>query len=212
MLNYQKRVEFALVGFLRSKNYVSLTNLALLLGNPQLPTYTNVLGPAILENEPIVRDAWIAVFEDHSNESTTFSENTVVQLLVGLLHKNRWKALMEREDTAYKFVAMMAHYFRDYRSAEQVYAERIGPVQSILWSKLQHSWAEWIPPLLDDQTFTLREFSKALFGEAWCMFMYDDNVAIFTLAEAITRERPQFLPGRIRGGGQHAAQVLPELG
>lgn len=203
---YQARVNKAMTRWLsyRQANN-AMTALAELLDNPLEDT---------LEQEAIIRRAWLEVFEkrDPLNPQIWQVERP---LLEGLLCRDRWRDLMVSPDRAHGFVMLCArHLWLSERVTRQVGLDGSVTADAVKVG-LRTAFAQWLPSGLsakDSNVFTRRDLGYVFFGEAWCTFVFDTASGNNLLANLVEGTRPEFLPGRLSLGLGQAAEPLPALG
>lgn len=160
--------------------------------------------------EDAVKNAWSTMLRYH-DETTNLAFDAERYMICGLLQNDRWRGLFTDAKTARRFAELVAIYFWNDKPDAGIKELCANDVHYMIWTQLQIAMSHWIPQRAADEIFTLRAFASALFGEAWCCFVYDTRDADVTLSTLLDLHRPDFLPGRLTVDHVQYTALLPDL-
>jgi hypothetical protein len=195
--SYAERVDQALARFMQTRMYAEMEILAAVLNGHSTSDETERL-----TNESIAVKTWTTVLRDHAG-ATMWMEYMGRFILTGLLCDNRWQAVFRCESDAHALVITIARSLRKVSlSDDDIHQYLRRCIHSVMEAWLGRSVA------LD---FTTRDLASALFGEAWCTFVYDDCRNNLTLGQLIAKTRPPFRPCLLPSDVHRTVCELSEL-
>jgi hypothetical protein len=200
MSNHRKCVDAALLAWMASTSSNSKSRLECLIR--ELDAYKASSDAGADRGENFTKSVWLEVFNTYS----TVEHGVRVQfyLLSGLLKNERWRTLFEQIDTAHAFVSLAIGYIENNASG-------IGQQGYLVRSKFAAGLSEWLVPGEGVEGTSIREIAAALFGEPWCVLVYDASSPGTSLAALIGATRPEFLPDRLTAGAVQHASPLPDI-
>lgn len=172
-----------------------------------LESYAKSTEDSLDKREALTKNVWLKVFEQHcAGNSEGVRE---YDLLEGLFASKRYLVLFEKEETARAFVVATIRYV-ETNTFQPTYSFATINRESIRL-KLVDAVYKWLGPDEDWATATLRSMAIALFGEPWCVLVYDSCGDSASLADTIANTQPAFLPGRLMSTLDPPAEDLPEM-
>jgi hypothetical protein len=151
----------------------------------------------------VTKNAWATVFTTYFVDKS--DRNLEFFVLKSLLEHGRWRALCDSAETAHAFVSIVTGYIEAHDMDWNI---ELGDAIRTAWAE---ALSEWIGPTESVEATTLRAIAAALFGELWCVLVYDSRLPDESLAGLIAEFRPEFLPGRMTSCIELQAAHLPEL-
>jgi hypothetical protein len=148
----------------------------------------------------LVKSVWPVVFSKKGGALGL--ERVGISLILALLKKNAWRLMFDDYESAFNFSVTAL------RCAESVTKRAEG---SAVLMYLGDAMQDWIAPGVTRLSITPRTIAAALFGEAWCVLMYDSSGPSETFADILEQTRPQFLPGRLRTEPNEIAIEMPHF-
>lgn len=148
----------------------------------------------------LARDVWARLLDYFSNEHRY--SRLEFHVLSGLLSGDGWQILFDAEDSARSLVVNAIAFAEANAGLKKENADSIGV-------KLSIAMAHWIRPAAERETASLRSVAAALFGEPWCVLIYDARGGNESLADVLKATQPEFLPGRVRSGHHAGVPSLP---
>lgn len=208
---FEKQVDVLLSVWLKTKDGSVFDSLAALLGcslteEDLTPPYRRSEA-----DEKVILSTWQTVF-DALDPSTSDGWWTEVNLFVAMLHSDKWKTFFDTPARALRFTLIAARYFWSLQPEKGIPQKGADAVRYAAWLLLQSALSPWLPARSENEIFTLRCMASALFGEAWCVLIYDAREKGTSMATMIETTCPAFLPGRLTTGYAVTAAELPELG
>jgi hypothetical protein len=168
-----------------------------------LESYSQSPGVTSEQGESMTTEVLLAVFDRHC--ATWIRSNLDYELLEQLFTNDRWHALMETVETAHSFICMVTSYIE---TRQDFFTKLYGDNMLARFAK---AISGWLAPESNLERPALRDFAVALFGEPWCVLMYDSRSPNILLAHVISATRPAFLPGRLRAGSVQETMQLPDI-
>lgn len=157
--------------------------------------------------EALTLQVWTQVLERHVEAKC---KDYLDLALRSLLMRGRWRALPSKGGLAHALMALAVQYVEERTAVE---AELDGGLELLFRDaiklKLTTAVSEWLPPKMDAHTATLRDVAAALFGEPWCVLVYDSREADASLHRLIWSARPEFLSGRLISDVELVETALP---
>lgn len=166
--------------------------------------------PAICEK--LTQHVWIKVLEQYVAGNCEPGLRYYLSLV--LLTRDRWREIPERDGLACVFMAMAIGVIEDQaKNAKHGSTAGVAIVSQLRQQLLAGGVSEWLPPGSDPTVTPLRDIAAALFGEHWCILVYDSaRGQDVSFAELLAANRPAFLPGRLTSAlGPVLACGLPDL-
>jgi hypothetical protein len=158
--------------------------------------------------ERVTALVWLSVFTNYtqsSNDSISMNTSLEADLLKGLLKNRRWVKLFETAGTAHAFVYLAFSYIEKHAFP------LIKPDGDEIREMLASEMSEWIGNGAPVEGNQLRDFAVALFGEPWCVVVYDGGPKNQSLAWLVANTKPEFLPGRLTSTPAESENPLPDL-
>jgi hypothetical protein len=201
-VTYQEHVAAALSRWLPMRTRSAFDQLASLLGRRMgQEANDGLVGPSTTADELLVKATWLRIFEVH--DATVNIRSLEGRLLSGLFYNNRWRPLFEREDSARAFVFMAVRFLCN--------GEMNGEINQSVAAQLEFAMADWFEPIETRDPDHCRAIAGALFGNAWCTFVYDERKRGTSLLTLLKEGWPSFLPGRLSLGAEPSSPGLPAL-
>jgi hypothetical protein len=124
-------------------------------------------------------------------------------VLQGMLDMDGWRILFERSDTARAFVLSAIRYIETSAGPDQSNADAL----IIAIERTMPAWSsnEGL------SRACMRPLAAALFGEPWCVMVFDESAVMDKLSTLIMTTQPEFLPGLITSKLEHAVLELPQM-
>lgn len=203
--SYEERVTRAIAELLPAEWHTDIVQLNMLL---DYESYSALLEKT-QEHEVIVTNAWDTALVSYGRTSgaATYAEQSI---LTGLLKNDRWRTLFQCEDNAYAFVIVLARYVRKGEPGQTKPTVDRDAYQDLLF-KAHTAMAPWFGPGIELGAFTSLDLACALFGDAWCAFVYESCSDRIALEDVVASTRPPFAAGRLAASLSQAAHPLPEL-
>lgn len=203
MGSYEKRVCEALTEWLEHLQLKRSDNSCFARLAFAVKTYSSSAEASEDGGEGLSRSVWLEVFERRvPSRCSPFID---YGLLVGLLETGGWRTLFETAETARAFVLLAIGYIESHRVGSHTW--RATTIQFHLAMVTE----AWLDQGIEQGVSTLRDIAAALFGEPWCMLIYDDRVNNELLSDMLAATEPDFLPGRLTVEARPAALKLPDL-
>jgi hypothetical protein len=169
----------------------------------EINAYNESAEALVDEGERITVRVWSEVCRMYFAKN---GKNYIGQHLLDEMYKNRrWRRLFDSEKDAHAFVFTAALCIEQNSLS----------INKILGDSWRERWAATMPDWIEredvNQTPQLRAIAAALFGEPWCVLVYDAAGEDASLARLVATTKPEFLPDRLTYGAVQHASPLPDL-
>jgi hypothetical protein len=154
-----------------------------------IDVYCETPGSNEARRERLLKRVWIDMFEQYRGDNN--AGYIPYRMVHALLTKDRWRALFKNAESAHKLVASAAGFIEGNDTG---LSRMRGNSIAV---KFAAAVSGWLAPGAKIGHDTLRGTASALFGEPWCVLVYDARGAGETLSGLVAATRPEFLAGRL---------------
>jgi hypothetical protein len=161
--------------------------------------------------EKILCAAWMFLLQEYTR-SSPLAWPVENRILAGLLQNGRWSTAIEDEHTAHALAMLISSYASRGSLRPWGMPKEHNSLGTIVQAKLGPMLRQWLGKDVSFTAMTPRQFAEVLFGEPWCLLVYDHFADTLKLHDIIARERPAFLAERLALTATQIAVNLPEIG
>lgn len=162
-------------------------------------------------SEDLASRTWLEVLRSYApTDNNAFEVER--HIVAGLLQNDRWRLLLTTEQAARAWACLVSRFFAHGASARRGDDVATISMYRDVAGDLYPALTDWLgADYLDGGCYEDRTFASVLFGDAWCVLVFDARPQHMTLAELVESTLPTFVPGVLPIDTEQAYCALPAL-